>query len=119
MNQATSKCLGTKYKPFNPRLERRTKSLTSVLVEIYVPLPTGGKKNQDTHECLGRNLSPSTYGWKDESSHLRVPWSNFKVLPTGGSTNQATSKCLGSKLNSFYPRVDGRTKSLTSVLLEI
>ena len=74
--------------------------------------------NQVTHECLGRNLSPPTYGWKDELSHLRVPWSKFKVLlPTGGRTNQATSKCLCSKFKSFYLRVEGRTKSLTSVLV--
>ena len=49
--------------------------------------------NQVTHGCLGQNLSPSTYKWKDEPSHLRVPWSKIKVLlPTGGRTNQATSK---------------------------
>ena len=75
--------------------------------------------NQVTHNCLGRNLSPSTYRWKDEPSHLRVRWSKFKVqLPTGGGTTQATSKCLGTKFKS-YLRVEGRTKSLTSVLVEI
>ena len=76
--------------------------------------------NQVTHECLGQNLSPSTYGWKDEPSHLRVPWSRFKVLlPTGGRTNQATDKCIGTKFKSFYLRAEGRTKSLTIVLVEI
>ena len=80
----------------------------------------GGRMNQVTHECLGQNLSPSTYGWKDEPSHLRVPWSKFKVLlPMGGRTNQATSKCLGTKFKSFYLRAGGRTKSLMSVLVEI
>ena len=76
--------------------------------------------NQVTHECCGRNLSPSTYGWKDEPSHLRVRWSKFKVqLLTGGGTTQATSKCLGTKFKSFYLQLEGRTKSLTSVLVEI
>ena len=80
----------------------------------------GGRMNQVTHECLGQNLSPSTYGWKDEPSHLWVPWSKFKVLlPTGGRTNQATSKWFGTKFKSFYLRAEGRTKSLTSVLVEI
>ena len=49
-----------------------------------------------------------------------MPWSKFKVLlPTGRRTNQATSKCLGTKLKSFYLQVEGKTKSLTSVLVEI
>ena len=69
--------------------------------------------------ALVQNLSPSTYGWKDEPSHLRVPWLKFKVLlPMGGRTNQATSKCLGTKFKSFYLRVEGRTKSLTSALVK-
>ena len=93
-NQATSKCLGTKFKFFYLRVEGRTKSLTGALVQ---------------------NLSPSTYGWKDELSHLRVPWSKIKVLlPTSGRTNQATSKCLSTKFKSFYLRVEGRTKSQVS-----
>ena len=97
-NQATNKCLGTKFKSFYLRVEGRTKSLTSALVEI---------------------LSP-TYGWKDEPSHLRVPWSKIKaLLPTGGRTNRAISKCLGIKFKSFYLRVEGRTNSLTSALVEI
>ena len=37
----------------------------------------------------------------------------------GGRTNQATSKWLGTKFKSFYLRVEGRTKSLTSVLVKI
>ena len=80
----------------------------------------GGWTNQVTHECLGRNLSPSIYGWKDEPSHLQVPWSKIKVLlPMCGRTNQTTSKWLGKKFKSFYLRVEGRTKSHTSVLVEI
>ena len=76
--------------------------------------------NQVTHECLGQNLSPSTYGWKDELSHLRIPWSKIKVLlPTGGRTNQATSKCLGTKFKSSYLRLEGRTKSPTGALVEV
>ena len=56
--------------------------------------------NQVTHECLGQNLSPSTYGWKDEMSQIRLTWSKFKVqLPTGGRMNQATHECLGQSLN--------------------
>ena len=75
--------------------------------------------NQVTHDCLGQNLSPSTDGWKDEPSHLRVPWSKCKVqLPTGGRTTHATSKCLGINFKS-YIWVEGGTKSLTSVLVEI
>ena len=53
--------------------------------------------NNVTYECLGRNLSPSTNGWKDEPSHLRVPWSKFK---------------------SSYPRVEGRTKPHASALVQ-
>ena len=88
--------------------------------KIYVLLPMGGRTNQVTHECFGQNVSPSIYGWKDEPSHLRVPWSKFKVLlPMGGRTNQATSKCLGTKFKSFYLRVEGRTKSLTTILVKI
>ena len=76
--------------------------------------------NQATASALVQNLSPSTYGWKDEPSHLRVPWSKFKVLlPTARRTNQATDKCLGTKFKSFYLRMEGRTKLLTSVLVEI
>ena len=52
-NQATSKCLGTKFKSFYVQVEGRTKSLTSVLVEIKVLLPTGGRMNQATSKCLG------------------------------------------------------------------
>ena len=33
--------------------------------------------NKVTHECLGWNLSSSTYGWREEPSHLQVPWSKF------------------------------------------
>ena len=75
--------------------------------------------NQVTHKCLVRKLSPSTYGWKDETSHLRVPRSKFRGLPTRGRTNQATNKCLGTKFKSLYLRVEGRIKSLMSVLIEI
>ena len=67
-NQATSKCHGTKFKSFYLRVEGRTKSLTSVLVEIYVLLFTGGRMNHVTYECLGQNLSLPTFEWKDEPS---------------------------------------------------
>ena len=33
-NQATSKCLGTKFKSFYLRMEGQTKSLTDALVEV-------------------------------------------------------------------------------------
>ena len=80
----------------------------------------GGSTNQVTHECLGRNLSLSTYGWKDETSHLRMPWSKFKVLlPTCGRINQANCKCLGTKFKSFYLQVEGQTKSFTCALVKI
>ena len=52
-NQATRKCLGTKFKSFYVQVEGRTKALTSVLVEIKVLLPTGGRMNQATSKCLG------------------------------------------------------------------
>ena len=80
----------------------------------------GGRTNQVAHEYLGenfksyylrveglikppasalvQNLSPSTYGWKEEPSHSRVSWSKFK---------------------SFYLRVKGRTESLTGALVEV
>ena len=84
----------SKFKSSYLRVGGRTKPLTSALV---------------------KNLSSSTYGWKDGLSHLRVPWSKIKVLlPMGGRTNQATSKCLGTKFKSFYLQVEGRTKSRVS-----
>ena len=54
--------------------------------------------NQVTHECLGQNLNLPTFGWKDELSY---------------------NKCVDTKFKSFYLRVEGRTKSLTSALVEI
>ena len=62
-NQATSKCLGTKFNSFYLQVEGRTKSLTSVLVEIKVLLPMGGRMNQATNKCLGT---------KFKSFYLRV-----------------------------------------------
>ena len=80
----------------------------------------GGGTNQLTHECLGRNLSPSTYKGEDKPSHQRVALWKFKVLlSTGGWTNQATSECLCTKFRSFYLQVEGRTLSLMSVLVKI
>ena len=100
----------------------------------------GGRTNQVTHECLGQNLSLPTFGWKDEPSHQQVPWYKIQVLlSTSGRTNQVTHEYLGRNLNpmhgwkdelshsrvpwskfkTFYLRVEGRTKSLTSVLVEI
>ena len=120
MNKVTHECLGqnispstygwkdepshqqvplSKFKSSYLRVAGQTKPLTSAFVQ---------------------NLSPSTYGWKDEPSHLRVPWSKIKVLlPTGGRTNQATSKWFGTKFKCFYLRVEGRTKLLMIVLVEI
>ena len=99
MNQVTYGCLGRSLKSYYLWLEGLTKPPASALVQ---------------------NLSPSAYGWKDELSHLQVPWSKCKVLPpTGGRTIQATSKCLGTKFKSFCLQVEGRTKSLTNVLVEI
>ena len=63
MNQATSKCLGTKFKSFYLRVEGRIKSFTSVLVEIKVLLPTSGRTNQAISKCLGT---------KFKSFYLRV-----------------------------------------------
>ena len=60
-------------------------------------LPTGGRTNKVAHECLGQNISPSTYGWEDEPSHQQVPLSKFK---------------------SSYLRVAGQTKPLTSAFVQ-
>ena len=80
----------------------------------------GGRTNQVTHEYLGQNLSLPTFGWKDEPSHQQVPRYKIQVhLPMGGRTYQATSKWLAKNFKSFYLRVEGRTKSLTSVLVKI
>ena len=138
----THKCLGIEFKSFYLQVEERTKSLTSVLVRNLSP-STYGWKDEPSHQqvpwskfkssylkvggrtkpltsALVQNLSPSTYGWKDKLSHLRVPWSKIKILlPTGGRTNQATNKCLGTKFKSFYLRMEGRIKSLTSALVKI
>ena len=140
-NQATSKCLGTKFKSFYLQVEGRTKSLPSVLVEIKVLLPMGGRTNQATSKCLVQNLSLSTYGWKDEPIHSRVSWSKLKsyYLQVEGRTKPPASALVQnlspstygwkdepshsqvswSKFKSFYLRVEGRTQSLTSVLVEI
>ena len=97
--------------------------------------------NQVTNECLGRNLSPPTYRWKDEPSHQWVPWSKFKVLlprvegltkprasalvqnlsPStyGWKDEPSHSRVPWSNFKSFYLRVEGRTKSHTSVLVKI
>ena len=53
MNQDTYGCLGRSLKSYYLRVEGRTKSLTSVLVEIKVLLPMGGRMNQATSKCLG------------------------------------------------------------------
>ena len=109
----------SKFKSFCLRVEGRTKSLTSALVKIYDFLPSGGMTNQATTSDLVQNLSPSTYEWNDKSSHQRVPWSMFKVLlPTSERTKQVSNNCLGTKFKSFYLRVEGRTKSLTSDSVE-
>ena len=101
----------------------------------------GEKTNQVIHECLDRNLSPSTYGWKDEPSHSRVPWSKFKsfYLRVEGQTKPPASALVQnlspstygwkdepshsrvswSKFKSFYLRVEGQTKSPTGALVEI
>ena len=65
--------------------------------------------------ALIQNLSPSIYGWKDEPSHSRVPWSKSKVLlPTGGKDEPSHSRVSWSRVKSFYQQVEGRTKSLMS-----
>ena len=78
-NQTTNKCPGTKFKSFYLWMEGRTKSLMSALVKI---------------------LSPTTYDWKDQPSHPRVPWWKFEVfLPTGGQTSHVTQKGIGQNLS--------------------
>ena len=77
MNRVTYRCLGRSLKSYYLQVEGRTKPPVSNLVQ---------------------NLSPSTYGWKDEPSYSRVSWSKFK---------------------SSYLRVEGRTKSPTGALVEV
>ena len=136
-NQVTHKCLGRNLSPSNYgwkdepshsrvpwskfkssylRVGGRTKSLTNALIQnlkSYYLRMEG--RTKPPASALVQNLGPSTYGWKDEPSHLQVPWSKFKVLlPTSERTNQVTNNCLGNKFKSFYVWVEGRTKSLTS-----
>ena len=60
----------------------------------------GGRTNQVTHECLGQNLSLPTFKWKDEPSHLQVPWYKILVLlPMGGRMNQVIDEYLGQNLS--------------------
>ena len=90
------------------------------MVEIKVLLPTGGRTNQVTYECLGQNISLPTYGWKDEPSHWQVPWYKIKVfLPTGGRTSKFTHECPSRNLSPSTYGWKGQTKSLMSVLVEI
>ena len=70
-NHAPNKCLDTKFKSYYLYVDGRTKPPTSVLV---------------------KNLSPTTYRWKDEPSHPQ-----FK---------------------SSYLRVEGQTKPLMSALVK-
>ena len=88
-----------------------------ILIQNLSP-STYGWKDEPSHEYLGRNLSPSTYGWKDEPSHSLVPWSKFKsfYLRVEGRTKP---RVPWSKFKSFYLWVEGRTKSLTSALVKI
>ena len=99
MKQFTYEYLGTKFKFNYLQVEGRTKSPTNVLLQ---------------------NLNPTTYEWKDELSHSRVPWYKIYVLlPTSGTSNQATNMCLGTKFRSYNLRVEGRTMSLISSLVKI
>ena len=75
--QVTHECLGENFKSYYLWVEGLTKPPASALVQ---------------------NLSPSTYGWKDESSHSQVFWSKFK---------------------SFYLRVKEQTESLAGALVEV
>ena len=52
-NQATNKCLGTKFKSFYLQMEGRTKSPIGVLVEVKILLPTGERTIQATSKWLG------------------------------------------------------------------
>ena len=85
--------------------------------------------NQVTHECLLRNLSPSKYGWREEPSHLQVPWSKFiksylcvegltkpladamvqnlSPFTYGWKDEPSHSQVSWSKFKFFYLRVEG------------
>ena len=70
------------------------------------------------HLILIQNLSPPTYGWKDEPSHSRMPWSKFKsYLRVERRTKPPISAFINIK--SSYLRVGGQTKSLTNALVKI
>ena len=94
----------SKFKSFYLWVEGRTKPPKSALVKIKVLLPTGRRTNQVTHECLGRNLSPSTNGWKDEPIHSKVPWSKFKssYLWVEGRTKPPASASVQNSSPSTY-----------------
>ena len=96
-NQATSKCLGTKFMSFFLRVEEQTKSRVSwSKFKFFYQRVEGWTKSLTG--ALVQNLSPSTYGWKDKPSHTQVSWSKFKF---------------------YYQRVEGQTKLFTSSLVKI
>ena len=80
-NQATSKCLGTKFKSFYLRVEGRTKSRVS------------WSKFKFFYQRVEHKPSHSQVPWKDEPSHTRVSWSKFKsfYLRVEGRTKSLTS----------------------------
>ena len=74
-NQATNKCLGTKFMSYYLRVEGRTKPPTSALVKnfksYYLRVEV---RTKPLTSALVQNLSPPTSGWKDEPSQEQVPW---------------------------------------------
>ena len=67
-NQATSKCLGIKFKSFHLQVEGRTKSLVSwsKFKSFYQRVES---RIKSLTSAMVQNLSLSTYEWKDKPSH--------------------------------------------------
>ena len=109
----------SKFKSYYLCLEGQTKPPTSVLVQNLSP-STYGWKDEPSHPwVLCQNLSLSTHGWKDERSHLRVSWSKFNSFYLqGGRMNRVTYGCLGRSIKSNYLRVNGLTKQLASAMVQ-
>ena len=102
-------------------MEGRTKSVTLVPWPKFKSSFLCVERRTKPPTCaLVQNLSPSTYGWKDEPSHSRVPWSKFKssYLRVGGRTKSLTNALI-QNLKSYYLRMEGRTKPPASALVQI
>ena len=98
MNQATYECLGKKANFFYLWEDRWTKPLASAWVKNLKSYLRVEGRTKPLTSALVKILSLFTYGWKDEPSHLRVPW-KILSLPTYGWTDEPShSQVPWSKL---------------------